>query len=86
METFHLAVSLADRYLEALSSQAYTPKVNFVALATISVIIAAKLEQPISPSFSRMISLLQDGWSSKITREGLIALEKHILETLDFNL
>lgn len=58
VETFHLAVSVADRYLEALSRQASTPKVNLVALATISLLIAAKLEQPISPSFSRMIALL----------------------------
>lgn len=58
LETFHLAVSIADRYLEALSRQETTPKVDFVALATISLLIAAKLEQPISPSFSKMIDLL----------------------------
>jgi len=80
----HLAVSLADRYLAALSLYNFTPKVNLVAIGTISILLAAKLEQPISPSFSRMITLLPH--NSNITRDDLVALEKHILETLDFNL
>jgi len=33
-------------------------RTQMTSLATISVLMAAKIEQPISPSFSRMINLL----------------------------
>lgn len=46
-----------------------------IALATISLLLAAKLEQPMSPSFSRMIELLSDKEQSYVTKEILIDLE-----------
>jgi uncharacterized membrane protein len=36
------------------------PKSQMVSLATVCVLMSAKLEQPISPSFTRMINLLTD--------------------------
>ena len=46
-----------------------------IALATISVLMSAKLEQPISPSFSRMISLLTDEEQKLVSKKELIDLE-----------
>ena len=58
-ETMHLAGNIADRYLAYLAR--YGKKApNLSALATIALLMAAKIEQPISPSFNRMINLLPE--------------------------
>lgn len=54
-------------------------------LATISMLLAAKLEQPISPSFSRMISLLSDDEKKNVTKKQLIELEADILVQMGFD-
>ena len=57
IETLHLAGSIADRYLKlVLSKDLEMP--NMFALAATCTLMAAKLEQPVSPSFNRMIALL----------------------------
>ena len=56
-----------------------------IALATIAVLMSAKLEQPISPSFSRMISLLADEEQKLVTKKELIDLEASILVALGFD-
>lgn len=56
-ETMHLAGNLADRYLSTILAQG-KPVPNIYALGAIVMLMAAKLEQPISPSFNRMLSLL----------------------------
>jgi hypothetical protein len=56
-----------------------------IALATIAVLMSAKLEQPISPSFSRMISLLTDEEQKLVTKKDLIDLEANILVALGFD-
>jgi len=48
---------------------------NLLPLAVISVLMAAKLEQPISPSFNRMINLLPDYEKKHVTKKQLIDLE-----------
>ena len=56
-ETMHLASHLADRYLSiSLSEGKSVP--NLFALGATVMLMAAKLEQPISPSFNRMLALL----------------------------
>jgi hypothetical protein len=55
-----------------------------VKLATICVLMSAKLEQPISPSFNRMISLLDDDEKTRITKQDLIELEADIMNRLQF--
>ena len=55
-----------------------------VKLATICVLMSAKLEQPISPSFNRMISLLDDDEKTRITKQDLIDLEADIMNRLQF--
>ena len=56
-------------------------------LATISILMAAKLEQPISPSFTRMINLLTDDEKKFLDKQCLIEIEAEILSTFcfDFN-
>ena len=54
-------------------------------LAVISVLMAAKLEQPISPSFNRMINLLPDEERKYVTKKQLILLEQDIIQKLGFD-
>jgi hypothetical protein len=48
--------------------------------------MAAKLEEPISPSFNRMINLLQGEQKSLVSKEALVALEMDIVLSLDNSL
>jgi len=77
-ETLHLAVSIVDRYL-LLCSQKNTPIPFGPTLAVVSILMAAKLEQPISPSFSRMITLLPEDQRDKVKKKDLIDLEFEIV-------
>ena len=47
--------------------------------------MSAKLEQPISPSFSRMISLLSDEEKKLVDKKALIKLEAAILTKFGFD-
>jgi hypothetical protein len=47
--------------------------------------MSAKLEQPISPSFSRMISLLSAEEQKSVTKASLIEMEADILIRLGFD-
>jgi hypothetical protein len=51
------------------------PKNQMVSLATICVLMSAKLEQPISPSFTRMINLLTDEEKKYVSKQSLIDIE-----------
>lgn len=55
-------------------------------LATMSLLLAAKLEQPMSPSFLRMISLLPEETRTNVTKERLVALEERIIKELNFRM
>ena len=59
VETLHTAVSLADRYLVKIIGQERNLPC-LISLATVCLLMAAKLEENISPSFLRMISILND--------------------------
>jgi hypothetical protein len=54
-------------------------------LAISSLLLAAKLEQPISPSFSKMINLIPEEERKNLTKEILIDLEGDILIRLGFD-
>jgi hypothetical protein len=47
--------------------------------------MAAKLEQPITPCFNRMIRLLTDEEKKHVSRDILIEMEAQILVTLGFD-
>ena len=74
-ETLHLAGSIADRYLKHLANKGKKAP-SLVILATTAILIAAKIEQPISPSFNRMISLLPEPLKRYVRKRDLLDLEK----------
>jgi hypothetical protein len=47
--------------------------------------MSAKLEQPISPSFTRMINLLTDEEKKYVSKHSLIELEAKILRKMGFD-
>ena len=51
-----------------------------------SILIAAKLEEPIQPSFERMIKLVQRDWQLSIEKNAMIELEIDILNKLDWDM
>ena len=84
-ETLHLAGSIADRYLKTVLASGQ-PVPNLFALGATVTLLAAKLEQPISPSFNRMLALLPSEEQRRITKKHLIDLEEQILNALQFSL
>lgn len=84
IETLFIAVSIFDRYLAQIGHWTF-PRDQVCLLATISLLIAAKLEQPISPSFLRMIGLLTDEEQRQVSKNALIDLEAKILVQKGFD-
>jgi len=60
-ETLYIAASLADRYLAILTILEY-PSPELIRLAFVCTLLAAKLEEPIQPSYNRMVRLIQSEW------------------------
>ena len=83
-ETMHLAANLADRYL-SISIQQGKSVPNLFCLGATVMLMAAKLEQPISPSFNRMIRLLPKSQQLQVEKQDLIDLEEQIMKALDFD-
>lgn len=83
-ETLFIAAGIFDRYINMIGYQNFS-KADVVALSTISVLMSAKLEQPISPSFTRMINLLSSEEKKNLTKKSLIDLESDILIKLGFD-
>ena len=84
-DTFYLACSVADRYLTVLSTKGKRAP-NLIQLATISMLLAAKMYQHMNPCFEMMIERLPTLLRKQVTREQLITLEEQIIRALDFNL
>ena len=84
-ETLYLALSIADRYLVRVTVAQTVPPC-LITLAVVATLIAAKIEQPISPSFVRMTHLVKEEWGVEISKKELIDLEDRVLLTLDFEL
>ena len=83
-ETLFVACSILDRYLAVIGWQTY-PREKICLLATVSILLAAKLEQPISPSFSKMVSLLSEDEKKSISFSQMVKLEADILVKLSFD-
>lgn len=83
-ETLFIAAGILDRYINMVGVTNF-PKSQMVSLATICVLMSAKLEQPISPSFTRMINLLTDEEKKYVSKQSLIDLEAQILIKLGFD-
>jgi len=83
-ETLFIASSIFDRYVNIIGVSNFNKNL-VVHLAAISVLMSAKLEQPISPSFTRMINLLTPDEKKTVTKQSLIELESDILIKLGFD-
>ena len=77
-ESLFIAGAIFDHYVAMIGAN-YFNMHNVLHLAVISVLMAAKLEQPISPSFNRMINLLPDEERKFVSKSQLIELEADIL-------
>ena len=84
-ETLYLATSLADRYL-ALLTILQKPSPCLIRLAFVCILMAAKLEEPIQPSFNRMVRLVKSEWNFETTKEEIIEMESQVINLLDFDL
>lgn len=67
VETLFIAAGIFDRYINIIGFQNFL-RDNVLHLAVISVLMSAKLEQPISPSFTRMINLLPAEEKEHVTK------------------
>lgn len=67
-DTFYLAVSIADRYLTVLATKGKKAP-NLIQLATISILLAAKMYQHMNPCFDMMIERLPSLLREQVTRE-----------------
>ena len=85
VETFYLAVSIADHYLMVLARKGEVAP-NMIYLGVVSLIIAIKLEEPIIPRLSKIIMLLMERHKITIEKDNLKQLEQKILIDLDFNI
>jgi len=84
-ETLYLAASLVDRYLVNLAVKNLAAPC-LIKLAVIATLMAAKLEEPIQPSYNRMLRLVATDWNVSLVKKELIELEDDIICQLDFDL
>lgn len=62
-ETMFIAFGLLDRYLSLVVNEGLTVKeLDLVHLAAVCLLLAAKLNQPLMPSFNQMILLLDESY------------------------
>lgn len=61
-ETLYLAASLCDRYLVNLAVKGQRAPC-LIKLSIITTLMAAKLEQPMQPSYNRMVRLVGAEWN-----------------------
>ena len=85
IETLFTAMNLADRYLAELA-ESQTKAPCLVALGVTTLLMAAKIEEPISPSFERMVGLLKKYDITNISKRILLDQEEQVILKLDFHL
>ena len=85
LETLYLALSLCDRYLVNLAIANETAP-SLITLAVTATLMAAKLEEPLQPNYSRMVRLVKSQWDVPMTKLELVNLEERIIKSLDFEL
>jgi Cyclin, N-terminal domain len=87
-ETLFFALGLLDRYLSRLvKTEAEKRSLDLVLLAAVCLLMAAKLNQPLSPSFYQMIRLLDEEYQEDPNcKQKMIDLEFSIVQYLQFDL
>ena len=78
-------MSIADRYLAHLVSLRKSGP-NRLVLAVTCVLLASKLNQHVSPPFSKIKSMLSSKYELLINKKDFLELEYEILVALDFDL
>ena len=77
METYFLAVNIFDRILSIKLTQRAPVHVSDLIVYTVtSLILAAKQEQPLSPSINRMLKLLSEAELVTATKKAIISFEE----------
>lgn len=86
-ETLFIASGLLDRYLSLLIRDGLTVKeLDLVHLASVCLLLAAKLHQPLTPSFNQMILLLDEEFrDDPLCKTKLIDLEFRMVKQLQFD-
>lgn len=80
-----LAVSICDRYLVHLAVfNKAVPDLDLLAVT--SILLAAKMEQPVSPSFIRMVRMVDSDYGIRLEKTQLIEMEEDIIRVLDFSI
>lgn len=69
-----MATSIADRYLVNLAVTNTQPPC-LILLTVVSTLVAAKLEQPLQPSFKRMLRLVDKSWQLTLDLKEALKLE-----------
>ena len=85
LETFFLAVNIADRFLEALATQG-SDAPSHVLLALTAIMIAGKSNESLRPSYEYTALLLPEPLQAKVSLQQFINLEIRVLNQLQFDL
>ena len=84
IEILFLAVGIFDRYIKAIGIDKFA-KNKIICLATVSLLLAAKMEDPLQPSFIRMIEKLPQQYKHLVTLNKLQDMEMDVLMVLGFD-
>ena len=57
-----------------------------LTLPVTCLLMAAKLQEEISPSITRMLELMEKKFDIELKKRNVLLLEEHIIRTLDFSL
>ena len=77
-------MSIADRYLVNLAVRKQKAP-DLILLTIVSTLLAAKLEEPLQPSFRKMLRLVQSHWDIEIRLTDVLLLENSICNLLEFS-
>lgn len=81
----HIAINLADRYLQYLAKRGErAPLLSH--LTVISLLMAAKLNEPRVPAFENMVNMINEWQQDHLTARDLVDLEEQIIKALEFDL
>lgn len=79
VETFHMTVSMIDRYLQSTSS---TPRKHLQLVGVTALFMASKYEEMMPPEINDFVYVTDDTYSKR----QILQMEMKIFKALDFNL
>lgn len=83
-QTLHIAVCIADSYLHYLAKDgSKAPLLSH--LTVISLLMAAKLNEPLVPAFENMVNMINGWQQDHMTNKDLVMLEEKIIRALEFD-